>query len=421
MAHVGDAAQLPRREGTMRREALGTTVETWYQVVGDLDAGLPPLLVVHGGPGATHDYLLAMADLAGDGRAVVFYDQVGNGRSTHLPDLDPALWTVQAVRRRAWPPWCATSGCTSAGSTCSVSRGAACSAPSTCSTTPRAACCRSPWPTARRPSSLWLQACGRLREGLDPDVQAALQRHEDAGTTDSPEYQEAMKVFYDRHVCRVLPNPPEVAATFAAIESDPTVYMAMNGPSEFHVIGSLVGWSLIDRLHRVPVPTLVLAGEHDEAQPEVWEPFTALIPQVRSHVVAGASHMPHVEQPQEFLDVVSTFLRDTDPRSFSRLGRLPRLRSPERVSPCTHTVPRRHLAVTVCSVSLGVVDAHDRRARRPLPGRGAVPRHHGLRVAAPACRRRPRAGAPAARGFGLDALRRRRGRRRRPAGAGALG
>ncbi|WP_460447457.1 proline iminopeptidase-family hydrolase [Angustibacter aerolatus] len=300
----------------MRREALGTTVETWYQVVGDLDAGLPPLLVVHGGPGATHDYLLAMADLAGDGRAVVFYDQVGNGRSTHLPDLDPALWTVQlfvdelaalvrhlGLHERGFhllgQSWGGMLG------------------PEYVLDDPESGLLSLTVADSPASIELWLQACGRLREGLDPDVQAALQRHEDAGTTDSPEYQEAMKVFYDRHVCRVLPNPPEVAATFAAIESDPTVYMAMNGPSEFHVIGSLVGWSLIDRLHRVPVPTLVLAGEHDEAQPEVWEPFTALIPQVRSHVVAGASHMPHVEQPQEFLDVVSTFLRDTDPRSFS--------------------------------------------------------------------------------------------------------
>ena len=53
---------------------------------------------------------------------------------------------------------------------------------------------------------------------------------------------EAFEVFYDRHVCRVIPNPPEVAATFAAMEADPTVYHTMNGPSEFHVVGSLKPW-----------------------------------------------------------------------------------------------------------------------------------------------------------------------------------
>jgi L-proline amide hydrolase len=86
----------------------------------------------------------------------------------------------------------------------------------------------------------------------------------------------------------------------------------MNGPSEFHVVGSLLGWSLVDRLPSLSVPTLVLAGEFDEAQPETWAPFVELVPDVRSHVVADASHMPHVEQPQEVLDVVGAFLREHD-------------------------------------------------------------------------------------------------------------
>jgi L-proline amide hydrolase len=87
----------------------------------------------------------------------------------------------------------------------------------------------------------------------------------------------------------------------------------MNGPSEFHVIGSLKEWSVIDRLHGISVPTLVVAGEFDEALPMVWQPFVDRIPDVRSHVIAGASHMPHVEQPVEFTRVVGDFLRQHDP------------------------------------------------------------------------------------------------------------
>ena len=48
-----------------------------------------------------------------------------------------------------------------------------------------------------------------------------------------------MDVFYARHVCRIVPHPAELARTFAAIAEDPTVYYTMNGPSEFHVIGTL--------------------------------------------------------------------------------------------------------------------------------------------------------------------------------------
>ena len=123
---------------------------------------------------------------------------------------------------------------------------------------------------------------------------------------------EACQVFYARHVCRLDPMPPEVVAAFEWIERDPTVYHTMNGPSEFHVIGSLLTWSVIDRLPGLRVPTLVVAGAYDEAQPETWQPFVDLVPDVRSHVFPASSHMPHVEEPQAFLDVVGDFLRAHD-------------------------------------------------------------------------------------------------------------
>lgn len=91
------------REGTVPFDLDGEVAATWFRVTGDLrteDAGAPaPLLVLHGGPGATHDYLLSLADLAGGGRAVVHYDQLGNGRSTHLPDRGAEFWTVELFVR----------------------------------------------------------------------------------------------------------------------------------------------------------------------------------------------------------------------------------------------------------------------------------------------------------------------------------
>jgi L-proline amide hydrolase len=106
--------------------------------------------------------------------------------------------------------------------------------------------------------------------------------------------------------------PAEVAASFDQIEAEPTVYHTMNGPSEFHVIGSLKDWSVVDRLPGIDVPTLVVAGAHDEARPEVWRPFVERIPDVASHVFAESSHMPHVEEPEEFRRVVGDFLRSHD-------------------------------------------------------------------------------------------------------------
>jgi L-proline amide hydrolase len=80
-------------QGTTTFTHKDVELTTWYRVTGDLHPGGPlPLVVCHGGPGATHDYLLPLADLA-DSRPVIHYDQVGNGRSTHLPE-HPEIFTV---------------------------------------------------------------------------------------------------------------------------------------------------------------------------------------------------------------------------------------------------------------------------------------------------------------------------------------
>ena len=73
---------------------------TYYKVVGDIKSGTTrPLVVLHGGPGFAHDYLLPLADLAAPpyNVPVVFYDQFGGGRSTHLPEKngDTGFWTEQ--------------------------------------------------------------------------------------------------------------------------------------------------------------------------------------------------------------------------------------------------------------------------------------------------------------------------------------
>src|SRR3954469_5015833 len=81
--------------------AEGTAVSTWYRIVGELsaDAPLTPLVVLHGGPGAAHDYVEPIADLiAQTGRCVVLYDQVGCGRSQHLPEAPVEFWTPQLFK-----------------------------------------------------------------------------------------------------------------------------------------------------------------------------------------------------------------------------------------------------------------------------------------------------------------------------------
>lgn len=90
----------PTATGTVDFDAkAGKPVQTWYQVYGDLKSGVTPVVALHGGPGSTHHYILPLIDLATlHAIPVVFYDQVGNGSSTHLPEKSgdaAGFWTEQ--------------------------------------------------------------------------------------------------------------------------------------------------------------------------------------------------------------------------------------------------------------------------------------------------------------------------------------
>src|SRR5205814_7722926 len=149
------------------------------------------------------------------------------------------------------------------------------------------------------------------REDLPPEVQAALVKHEAEETTDDPAYAEAVRVFYDRHLCRV-PWPDCVQRSFAQIGEDPTVYHTMNGPSEFHCIGSLKDWDITDRLHEITTPTLLVSGRHDEATPLIVGQIAERIPGSEWAIFEESSHMPHVEEAEAFLERAEAFLRSVD-------------------------------------------------------------------------------------------------------------
>lgn len=282
---------------------------TWYRITGEPGSGKPAIVLLHGGPGSTHDYLLSMAALAEDGWPVVHYDQLGNGGSTHLPDAPSDFWTVQlfadeldnlltelgiadnyVLFGQSWGGLLAT---VHAAKRPKGLKGVV---------------------IANSPASMpvWREEMKRLRADLPPGVDETLARHEAAGTTETGEYLNAMRVFYDKHVCRVTPWPRDVAATFMEIYNDSTVYETMNGPSEFHVTGSLKDFDVVDLLPDIEVPCLVISGAHDEATPETVRPYAESIAQARWVVFEESSHMPHVEEPDRFRAVMNEYLSELD-------------------------------------------------------------------------------------------------------------
>lgn len=299
---------IPIREG--RLPFRGFT--DWYKTVGGETApGKFPVLVLHGGPGAAHDYLEPIGALAATGRQIIFYDQLGCGLSDH--PHDPALWDValfleevSAVREALGLKQVHILGQSWGGM---LGMEYALTQPAGLKSLI----------VANSPASMtqWVSEADRLRAELPAEVQAALTKHEAAGTTDSAEYMNAVNVFYGRHVCRIDPLPDYVKRSFDQIDTDPEVYHTMNGPSEFYVVGKLKGWDIIPRLSGITVPTLVLSGRYDEATPLIAETVQRGIPGSEWTLFENSSHMPHAEETVRYLEVVDEFLTRVEKKETS--------------------------------------------------------------------------------------------------------
>jgi L-proline amide hydrolase len=272
----------------------------WYRIVGG-GAGHEhvPLLTVHGGPGIPHDYVTDMAELASDSRRVIFYDQLGCGRSDQ-PN-NPSLWTIERsveeigiVRRELGLDKVHLWGQSFGGL---FSLEYALTQPQGLVSLILASS------TSSIP--LWIAEANRLRESLPPDIQEILLRHEAAGTTDDPEYQQAMMVFYQRHVIRVVPMPDHVQR---AMDQVGQVYYTMNGPSEFHVIGVIKDWDRTDRLSEIRVPTLITSGRHDESTPRINEVLHKGIAGSEWVLFEHSSHMAHVEERAQYIPTIRSFI-----------------------------------------------------------------------------------------------------------------
>ena len=283
---------------------------TWYRITGSLDSGRLPLVVAHGGPGCTHDYVDSFKGIAEtDGSDVTHSAQHRNGRSTRLPEKGPDFWTpalfldeldtllrhlgIQNRYAFLGQSWGGMLGAEHA-----VRRPKGLKA----------------LVIANSPANMhtWVAEANRLREELPQEVQDTLLKHERAGTITDPEYIAASRVFYDRHVCRVVPWPEEVARTFATMDEDNTVYRNMNGPTEFHVIGTMKDWTIEDRLPLIEAPTLLISGKYDEATPLVVKPYVDRVRGCEWVLFENSSHMPHVEEKDLCLKTVSEFLERYD-------------------------------------------------------------------------------------------------------------
>ena len=148
-----------------------------------------------------------------------------------------------------------------------------------------------------------------LFERLPAEVQAILQRHEDAGTTDDPEYFEASMAYITQWLIRS--EVPDYVFAAKAGEND-RIYAIMQGPAEWKVTGRLRNWDVTGRLGEIAVPTLVTSGRHDEMRPEIVQPLVSGLPNATWTIFEQSAHMAHIEEEDAFLAAVRAHLERHD-------------------------------------------------------------------------------------------------------------
>jgi proline iminopeptidase len=270
----------------------------WYQIVGSASA--TPLLTLHGGPGYPHDYLEPLADLA-DERPVIFYDQLGCGKSDRPDDL--SLWRIERFveelaqvrealgleRVHIWGHSWGTMLATDYVLTQPIGL--------------ERLVLASPAISIPR----WMQDARTYIKALPTQLQEVIKRHQSGGTADAVVYQEAEKEYSRRHFCRLDPRPEPMQRAGEGFSQ--VVYATMWGQNEWTVSGNLKTYDRAERLREVEVPTLFTCGRFDEASPETTAYYQSCVPGAKLAIFEKSSHMPHFEEREAYLQVVRDFLR----------------------------------------------------------------------------------------------------------------
>ncbi|KAH9478580.1 L-amino acid amidase [Psilocybe cubensis] len=297
--------------GTVDFKVGTDTYQTWYKIVGDIKASKHrPLVIVHGGPGMTHHYMLPHETIfAKTGIPVIFYDQIGNGSSSICKDAPPEFWTPELFMDELDNILQAL-GVENDFDLLGQSWGGMLVAQYAATRLPKGL---KRLIIANAPASMELASIGtdQLLERFPPEFQKSVRKHESEGTQESEEYQALVSEFYNKHVCTIDPWPKDVNTTFELLMTNPGVYQAMVGPSEFNVIGSLKDWSIVDVIHKIAVPTLLISAPLDEIQEISVLPFFEKIPKIKWVELQNSTHLGMYEEPERYFEVVLSFLNNT--------------------------------------------------------------------------------------------------------------
>ena len=258
------------------------------------------VLVLHGGPGSTHDYLLVFSELVRHGYRVVLYDQLGCGRSELARDvseysIERDVDDLEELRTKLALGKVHLVG-SSYGGALAIAYALA-----------HPGALRSLTSASGLASvPLTVREMARLKAELPAPFPEVLARHEARREFQHPEYLRAVNEFYRRHLCRLPEWPAELA--YSIEHSNSPKYLTMNGPNEFTITGTIRDWDVTARLPEIDLPTLVTAGRYDEVTPVVAESIHAGIGGSEYHRFERSSHVAFWEERDAYFEVLSRFL-----------------------------------------------------------------------------------------------------------------
>ena len=250
--------------------------------------------------GNTHDYLGSLSAL-GNERRVIFYDQLGSGRSDRPSDMK--LWTLDRFVEEL------AQICKSLGlvrfhlfghswGTVIVVAYALTQPGGLVSLTLAGPCLSMP---------KWIEDEIRLLNELPETDRITIENAEHAGSTDSANYQNALQAHNRRNWCRVEISDQLKVRMARAYGAE--VGETMWGRNHFFATGNLKECDLTDRLHEIAVPSLFTCGRYDEAVPETTAWYASLVRGSKVVIFEQSAHLPHLEEPELYVSMLREFLQ----------------------------------------------------------------------------------------------------------------
>jgi proline iminopeptidase len=271
-----------------------------------------PLVIVHGGPGASHDYFLPYLLPLMRTRRLVFIDERGSGRSQKLQDpsgytIENMVEDVEAVRKSLNLGRVALLGHSYGGA---LAQAYALKYQQNLTRLILA----STWSSTKKFNQLFV----KMKDRMAPELRARIDAAEKQGLFGHGKPYEKNRYTTDYEIAawgegyfpylyqnRPDPNYDPVAAGVMAWD----LYRQMWGSDgEFVISGNLKSVEYTDRLSTLTVPTLLVVGDHDEIDPELSRDMQAKIEGSQLVVLPKAGHMTFVDQPDLFVKTIEDFL-----------------------------------------------------------------------------------------------------------------